>query len=115
MELIGLIIVALMLLLFVGFLLSWINERKLCTIILGIGWAAALVSIGYMGWKHDQIEKFQIINAVEIKKSGEEAWEFTIKSNKGNIEKVWIKKKDLDTYDRDSMFVEATEFYKENN
>ena len=35
-------------------------------------------------------------------------------SNKGEINQIWIREKDIDTYDNNSMFVKAVNEYQED-
>lgn len=99
---------------FIVFLLSWINERKIFSIILGIITLISCAAVGCLAWKYDQVEKFQIVHVEKIEKYNEPAYEFTLRSNQGNMDKVWIREKDLNTYNDNSMFIEAVNEYKED-
>lgn len=114
MEIYIIILLSITLFFWIFFLISWINERKVLTIILGIISVVCFVCVGYLGWQYDNIEKFQIVETKEEIKFKEEVYEFIIKSNKGNVDKVWIRKRDLETYENNSMFVEAVEKYEED-
>lgn len=114
MEALVIIILCTTIFFFIFFLISWINARKVLTIVLGIITVICFAGTGYLAWKYDKIESFRVVNVEEIKKYGETAYEFTLKSNKGDMNKIWIREKDLETYDNNSMFVKAVNEYQED-
>lgn len=109
------ILLAITVFIFICFLLSWINEKKACTIILSICCLICFAGVGYLGWKHDRIEKFQIVKVEEVEKFNEPTYEFTLKGNQGDTNKIWIRESDMNSYDNNSMFIEAIENYREGN
>lgn len=114
MEALLIVFLSITIFFFIFFLISWINEKKVLTIILGVVTILCFAGTGYFAWKNDQIENFHIIQVEKIDKQGESAYEFTLKSNKGEISQFWIREKDLETYDNNSMFVKAVNEYQED-
>lgn len=114
MESFLIVVLSLTVFFFIVFLISWINERKILTIILGVVTILFFAGTGYFAWRNDQIEKFQIVQVEKTDKHGETAYEFTLKSNKGEINQIWIKEKDIGTYDNNSMFVKVINEYQED-